>query len=113
LNKLLLRDSVVLGLRVAGDAAVAVDGGGNLFSSRGVAGGSAACGCSRCWCDGRRRWSGVNSLGLAATAGDGGTLVRGRESFVGGDDGTLHRGVTGAVGLTFTFRFPGFCRRLP
>jgi len=106
---LLLRDSIVLGLGVPGDAtAVAVGVGGSLFSFRGVAGGS-ACGCSRCRCGGRRLGSGVDSLGLATAAGDGGTLVRGRESFVAG----LHLGVTGAAGFTFTSRFPGFCRRLP
>ena len=110
LNMLLLRDSVVvLGLGVPGDATVAVGGGGgSLFSLRGVAGGS-ACGCARCRCGGRRLGSGVDSLGLATAAGDGGTLVRGRESFVAG----LHLGVTGAAGFTFTSRFPGFCRRLP
>ena len=113
LNMLLLRDSVVvLGLGVPGDATVAVGGGGGgLFSLRGVAGGS-ACGCARCRCGGRHLGSGVDSLGLAAAAaGDDGTLVRGRASFVAAG---LHLGVAGAAGgFTFTSWFPGFCRRLP
>jgi hypothetical protein len=102
LTMLLLRDNAVLGLGVAGAAGAMADSGSNLFSFRGVAGGSA---CGECRCDGRRLASVVDSLGLAA-AGDGGTLVRGRVSFVAAAG--LHRGVTGAVGFTFTSKLPGF-----
>lgn len=116
---LLLRDSiVVLGLGVAGDAAVANavggGGGGSLFSFRGVAGGCGcrcACRSSRCRCDdGRSLGSGVDSLGLPA-ASDDGTLVRGRAGFAaGGGWPRLPRGVTGVDSFTFTTKLPpGFC----
>jgi hypothetical protein len=110
---LLLRDSiVVLGLGVAGDAAVD-GGGGSLFSFRGVAGGcGCACRSSRCRCDdGRSLGSGVDSLGLPA-ASDDGTLVRGRAGFAAGGWPRLPRGVTGigVDGFTFTTKLPpGFC----
>lgn len=111
---LLLRDSIdVLGLGVvAGDAAANAVDGGSLFSFRGVAGGSAACGCSRWRCGGRRLGSGVDSLGLAAASDDDdGTPVRGRASFAfaAGWPGLLPLGVTGMDGFTFITKFPGFC----
>jgi hypothetical protein len=88
LSELLVRDSVLGGLGVA----AAVDGGGILFSLRGVVGASG-------WDD--RRLAGI--LGLAAAAGDedAGVPLR-RGSFMA----DMHLGLAAGTGFS---KLRGFC----